>query len=175
MSALACCFWWFVFGVLVGWLLNWLLSKMMRKDPPVSGSSDRGSGAGPGPAAYTPPRVATPAPTPAPIPGGTVNLEAARSAGFSLRNANDLAVIDGIGPKIAELFHEHGITTFAQVAKMSVPQMQAILDAGGPHFKLANPATWAHQAQLILDNRWGDLRTLHDQLAAIVKNETPHN
>jgi predicted flap endonuclease-1-like 5' DNA nuclease len=184
MNGLGCCLWWFVFGVLLGWLLNWLFSKLFRNNPPASGSGSSNS--------YTPPRTAAPAPS-STTPASTsalassgavlasgaatklVDLDAARRAGFNLRGADDLAVIDGIGPKIEELFREHGVTKFSQVAVMSVPQLQAILDAGGPHFKLANPATWAQQAQLILDNKWGDLKKLHDELAAVEKAGNPHN
>lgn len=164
MNGLGCCLWWFVFGVLLGWLLNWLFSKLFGKN-----SSSTGGGSVATSSAAT--RVAA-------IPAaaaGAVDLDAARRAGFQLRHADDLAVIDGIGPKIEELFRQHGVTTFAQVAKMSAAQMQAILDAGGPNYKLANPATWAQQAQLILDNRWGDLKKLHDELAAIAKSADPHH
>jgi predicted flap endonuclease-1-like 5' DNA nuclease len=164
MAAFACCFWWFVFGILVGWLLNWLLTRLLRKDPPAAANN------------YTAARVvAAPIATPAKPVASTIDLNAARSAGYTLRSADDIAVIDGIGPKIEELFRQHGVTTFAQIAKMSVPELQKILDAGGPHFKLANPATWAQQAQLILDNRWGDLKTLHAELAAIAKTTDGHH
>lgn len=180
MSELGCCLWWFVFGVLLGWLLNWLFSKLFGRNPPAagSGSSDTHSTLRAGAAASSSAtRVSSSAAaTASGAAAKLVDLNAARNAGFQLRGANDLAVIDGIGPKIEELFREHGVTTFAQVAAMSVPQLQAILDAGGPHFKLANPATWAQQAQLILDNKWGDLKKLHDDLAAIEKAGNPqHN
>jgi len=177
MNGLGCCLWWFVLGVLVGWLLNWLFSKLFGRNPPASGSgsSDRFASTPRAPApASTAPRTPA-ASTTAGSAASLVDLDAARRAGFNLRGADDIAVIDGIGPKIEELFREHGVTTFAQVAKMSVPQLQAILDAGGPHFKLANPATWAQQAQLILDNKWGDLKKLHDELAAIEKAGNPNN
>jgi predicted flap endonuclease-1-like 5' DNA nuclease len=166
MNGLSCCLWWFVFGVLLGWLLNWLFSKLFGKN---SSAEDKSATA----TNYTVTRVAAQPVTSAPAARG-VDLDAARRAGFQLRNADDLAVIDGIGPKIEELFREHGVITFAQVAKMSAAQMQAILDAGGPNYKLANPATWAQQAQLILDNRWGDLKKLHDELAALAKSADPH-
>lgn len=166
MSAFACCFWWFVFGILLGWLLNWLLSRWLRKDPPANASTSHAAA-----------RVAASVASTSSATGSTrrVDMDAARRAGFSLRHADDLAVIDGIGPKIEELYREHGVTTFAQVAQMSVPELQAILDAGGPNFKLANPATWARQAQLIMDNRWGDLKTLHAELAAIAKSSDPQH
>jgi hypothetical protein len=36
MSQIACCFWWLVLGFLLGWLANWLLSKMFRRNPPAA-------------------------------------------------------------------------------------------------------------------------------------------
>jgi predicted flap endonuclease-1-like 5' DNA nuclease len=45
-----------------------------------------------------------------------IDVEAARAAGFSLKGADDLEIIEGIGPKIAGLLREHGITTFAHLA-----------------------------------------------------------
>ena len=167
MSGLSCCLWWFVVGILLGWLLNWLFSKLFGKHSP---DADTGSSSGSAQA-----RAVAASASGSGTAAKLVDLDAARRAGFHLRGADDLAVIDGIGPKIEELFREHGVTTFAQIAKMSVPQLQAVLDAGGPHFKLANPATWAQQAQLILDNKWGDLKKLHDELAAIEKAGNPNN
>ena len=164
MSAFACCFWWFVFGILLGWLLNWLLSKLLRKDPPASLSTS-----------YPAAGVATPVSSTTTTAARSVDLDAARKAGYTLRHSDDLAIIDGIGPKIEELYRQQGVTTFAQVARMSVHELQSLLDKGGPNFKLANPATWAQQAQLILDNRWGDLKTLHAELAAIAKSGDPNH
>ena len=31
MSGLGCCFWWFLFGALLGWLASWLLGRMLGK------------------------------------------------------------------------------------------------------------------------------------------------
>src|SRR5690349_8181180 len=36
MSQIACCFWWLVLGFVLGWLANWLLSKMFRRNPPAA-------------------------------------------------------------------------------------------------------------------------------------------
>jgi predicted flap endonuclease-1-like 5' DNA nuclease len=177
MSGLGCCLWWFVFGVLLGWLLNWLFSKLFGKNPPAAGSGSSSTYStvrSPASASSSNAQASLGTAVASGAAAKLVDLDAARRAGFNLRGMDDLAVIDGIGPKIEELFREHGVTKFSQVAVMSVQQLQAILDAGGPHFKLANPATWARQAQLILDNKWGDLRKLHDELAAIEKAGNPN-
>jgi predicted flap endonuclease-1-like 5' DNA nuclease len=154
MSLFACCFWWFLFGVLLGWLLNWLLSRMMRKDPPAS--------------TYTanPTQFAAPVPPPRPV---GIDVAAAAAAGINVKNENDIIIIEGIGPKIKELFNQNGITTFAQIARMSVPEMAAILDKGGARFKLANPGSWAEQAKLAHENRWVELKKLQDSLYAGVE------
>jgi predicted flap endonuclease-1-like 5' DNA nuclease len=149
MSLLTCCFWWFLLGLLIGWLLNWLLSRMIRKEPPSSTASRT---------TYSPPASAATSSTKG------VDLNAARAAGFSLRHVDDLQVIEGIGPKIDELLRINGVTTFAQVARMTPAELRAVLDRGGPHFNMANPSTWPHQATLALENRWSELKKVHHEL-----------
>jgi predicted flap endonuclease-1-like 5' DNA nuclease len=167
MSALACCFWWFLAGLLLGWLLNWLLSKLMGKD-----SSGGGSGSGTNSynatsqASNAYAGVAAGAGAATAVMSGGVDLTKSALAGFKLKHANDLEIIEGIGPKIAGLFNENGVTTFAQVSGLSVPAMNAILEKGGPRFKLANPSTWAEQARLCYENRWSELQALQDSLSA---------
>jgi predicted flap endonuclease-1-like 5' DNA nuclease len=169
MSALACCFWWFLAGLLLGWLLNWLLSKFMGKDSSGGGSSSgtnsynatsQASNAYAGMAAGAGAGAATA------VMSGGVDLTKAALAGFKLKHANDLEIIEGIGPKIAGLFNENGVTTFAQVSGLSVTSMNSILEKGGARFKLANPGTWAEQARLCHENRWSELQALQDSLTA---------
>ena len=161
MSLLACCFWWFVLGVVLGWLLNWLLSRWLRVDPPAArNTSDPGRA--PAEAEETP--TETLAHAAAMPPGRIIDVGAARAAGFNLKHADDLTIIEGIGPKIDELFHQNGIGSFAQLARLSVPEMLAILDRGGPNFQLANPGSWARQAALASENRWAELKRLKEEL-----------
>jgi hypothetical protein len=47
--------------------------------------------------------------------------------------------------------------------------MQEILDAAGPNYRLANPASWAKQSGLAANNKWAELRKLQDELTAGVK------
>ena len=156
MSAFACCFWWFLLGLLLGWLLNWLLSNWLRKD------KDDGGGSGTAHAAYSAPAPAARMNT---LVGG-IDVAAAAAAGIAVKGMDDIIIIEGIGPKIKELFNNAGVSTFAQVAKMSVPEMSAILDKGGPRFKLANPGSWAEQARLAANNEWTALKKLQDELYA---------
>ena len=83
-----------------------------------------------------------------------------------MRGDDDLQVIEGIGPKIADLLRADGITTFAELAVAPVARIQGVLNRGGPNFKLAKPETWPEQSALAADNNWRALKTLQDQLNA---------
>ena len=161
MSSFVCCFWWFLLGLLLGWLLNWLLRNWLSKD---DGNDGSGGGSGTAHTAYSAP--ATP-PTPAaPMRMAGMDIAAAAAAGFSIKGADDIIIIEGIGPKIKELFNTAGFNTFEQVSKMSLAQMNDILEKGGPRFKLANPGSWAEQARLAANNEWAALKKLQDELYA---------
>jgi predicted flap endonuclease-1-like 5' DNA nuclease len=94
---------------------------------------------------------------------------AAKAAGFAVRGMDDLEVIEGIGPKIAGLFHDAGIHMFWELAQTPQAKMQEILDAAGANYRLANPASWAKQSDLAANNKWAELRKLQDDLTAGVK------
>jgi predicted flap endonuclease-1-like 5' DNA nuclease len=95
-----------------------------------------------------------------------IDLAAARAAGFTLKDADDLEAIEGIGPKIAGLLREHGITSFARLAAAAPSDLRAILDRGGPNFRIAEPATWPEQAGYCVRNDWAGLKELQDRLTA---------
>ena len=159
LSSFGCCFWWFLAGILLGWLLNrWLCKCCCKATPAVVQHTPAVPAA--------PVAAASKAATPAAV---MIDLAAAKAAGFLLKNANDLTIVEGIGPKINELFHNAGIETFAQLAAASVPQMRKILDDGGSRFRIANPSTWAQQAALAAANKWAELKKLQNDLSGGVK------
>jgi predicted flap endonuclease-1-like 5' DNA nuclease len=174
-SSLACCFWWFLAGILLGWLLNRCLCKCSRTTEQASAPTPASTptsmpAAAPVKAAEVPAAKAAPAaPKTAATTSTVIDLTAAKKAGFTIKNANDLTIVEGIGPKINELFHNAGIKTFAQLAAATVPQMRKILDEGGSRFRIANPSTWAQQAALAAENKWNELKKLQDKLSAGVK------
>jgi predicted flap endonuclease-1-like 5' DNA nuclease len=59
---------------------------------------------------------------------------------------------------------DNGILTFAQLAGTSIDHLQAILEAAGPNFRLADPTTWPEQAKLAADGTWDELEALQDRL-----------
>ncbi len=189
MSTFGCCFWWLLLGALIGWLLNYLLCRCSSKKTKETVSHYT---APPTPAAKESPppaataavnQVASPTPTAAKpkaspakkVPAKpktkdiAIDLAAAKAAGIKIKNADDLTVIEGIGPKINDLFKQNGLKTFADVASATVPQMRKILDAGGARFRIANPSTWAKQAKLAANNKWADLKKLQDDLSGGIK------
>ena len=173
LSTFSCCFWWFLLGALLGWLLHHLLRRMLNTPavqhthtpPPVAKVAE--PVAAPVIKAVEPVKTAVVAPVVAAV--AAIDLAAAKAAGFTLRNADDLTVIEGIGPKINELFKNAGLETFAQVAAASVPQMRKVLDDGGSRFRIANPSTWAQQASLCAANKWTELKKLQDELSGGLK------
>ena len=102
-------------------------------------------------------------------------LASAGSFGFvpQKNGVDDLIIIEGIGPKIKELLHAAGITTFAQLASAPIARVQEVLDAAGPNFRLANPASWAKQSDLCARGDWAALRKLQDELSAGVDPNAP--
>ena len=98
--------------------------------------------------------------------GAEIDLSAAMDAGFNLKSADDLEIIEGIGPKIAMLLHEAGVKSYKQLSAMSPAQLQPILDRAGANFQMANPATWPEQADLAARNRWLALKALQQALDA---------
>ncbi len=76
--------------------------------------------------------------------------------------ADDLAKIEGIGPKIASVLHAAGINTFAQLAATDVASLTEILQAA--EIRLAAPDTWPEQAALAAAGSWEELQQLQDRL-----------
>lgn len=76
---------------------------------------------------------------------------------------DDLVIIEGIGPKIARILQENGINTFDELAAADLGRMKEILHKAGLG-NIADPGTWAEQAQLAADGRWDELKTLQHSL-----------
>ncbi|WP_250433470.1 hypothetical protein [Hanstruepera flava] len=77
---------------------------------------------------------------------------------------NDLTVIEGIGPKIEELFNNQGVKTWKELSEMSVQKCQQVLDDGGERFKIHNPGTWPEQAKMAYEGNWKELLEWQDEL-----------
>jgi len=77
---------------------------------------------------------------------------------------DDLKLVEGIGPKIEELMHAAGITTWAELAAAPIEKLEAILDEAGPRFRIHDPATWGKQAAMADAGQWEELEAYQDEL-----------
>jgi large subunit ribosomal protein L21 len=77
---------------------------------------------------------------------------------------DDLTIVEGIGPKIADLLIADGIVTFADLAGAKVEAIAAILEKAGSSFSTHKPDTWPQQAALARDGKMDELKALQDAL-----------
>ena len=86
------------------------------------------------------------------------------------KNGKDnIEIIEGVGPKIAKVLADNGITTFAALAAAEAGDMTAMLKASGGRFSLANTASCAEQAALLRDGKMDEFKKLTDELVGGVK------
>jgi predicted flap endonuclease-1-like 5' DNA nuclease len=178
MTYPACSLWWLLAALLLGWLLcGWFARQYL---PRVSaGSAEQDHEIQRLRAELAALRAAAPAHAPmaaalvANVPGAAqaadianadIDVAAARAVGLTMDGPDDLRVIEGVGPKIASIFNDAGIRTFARIAAMAPADIQTLLDAAGPSFRIADPQTWPEQAALAAANRWAELKVLQDSL-----------
>ncbi len=77
---------------------------------------------------------------------------------------DDLVIIEGIGPKVADLLKQNGIHTFTQLAATPVPALQKILADNGLRF--LKPDSWPEQGRLAAAGQMAELKALQDKLVA---------
>ncbi|USL96359.1 50S ribosomal protein L21 [Riemerella anatipestifer] len=94
----------------------------------------------------------------------SAKTETKATAKKSSKKGDDLTLIEGIGPKVAELFAGAGITSFADLAKKTKEELEAILDPNGAVYAAMDPTTWPQQAQLAADGKFEELEALKGQL-----------
>lgn len=78
---------------------------------------------------------------------------------------DDLTVIEGIGPKVAELCAGIGITTWSDLAATEVSLLRTMLHDAGPRFRTHDPSSWPQQARLLSEGRWEEFRALTQEHA----------
>ncbi|MBK9255206.1 MAG: 30S ribosomal protein S1 [Saprospiraceae bacterium] len=71
---------------------------------------------------------------------------------------DDLKKIEGIGPKIQELFNNADIYSFDDLAKADPEALKEILNAAGPRYQMHDPSTWPMQAELAAAGEWEKLK-----------------
>lgn len=88
---------------------------------------------------------------------------AAQAAMGKVIKKDDLKVVEGIGPKIASMFHEGGINTWKALSETAVARCQEILDGGGERYKVHDPASWPMQAKMCYEGKWTELAKWQDE------------
>jgi small subunit ribosomal protein S2 len=83
--------------------------------------------------------------------------------------ADDLTKVEGIGPKISEVFQSAGIISFADLAGKSEDDLKAILAEAGSRYASKNPASWPKQAKMAADGKWDELKEWQDNTKAGVE------
>lgn len=78
--------------------------------------------------------------------------------------ANDLKIIEGIGPKIETLLKEAGIETWDDLAAASVDRLKEILEAAGSRYQIHDPSTWPAQSKFAAEGKFEELKEYQDML-----------
>lgn len=78
---------------------------------------------------------------------------------------DDLKRIEGIGPRMASVLQDAGISTFAELANTPLADIEQVLENADPRLlRLAVPETWIEQASLAAIGDWDALDSLQDKL-----------
>jgi predicted flap endonuclease-1-like 5' DNA nuclease len=84
----------------------------------------------------------------------TPDLDAAQRVLGTAVRLDDLQLVEGVGPKIAGLLQDAGVTTWRDLASASSERLRAVLDAAGPRYQVHDPSTWPAQADLLARGEW---------------------
>ena len=103
-----------------------------------------------------------------PLAGFSVehDAEAAKAALGVAVEADDLAVVEGIGPKLSETLNNAGVTTWLHLADSSPERISDTLVADDARNRMHDTTTWPRQARLAALGEWGALKSLQDTLRA---------
>jgi len=75
---------------------------------------------------------------------------------------DNLEMVEGLGPRSAQVLRQAGILAFAQIAAMEPEAIHEILRTAG--VRIAFPETWPQQAALAADGKWEALSELQSSL-----------
>jgi predicted flap endonuclease-1-like 5' DNA nuclease len=89
--------------------------------------------------------------------------EAARVLGAPVR-MNDLTVLEGVGPAIAHLCINRGITTWWSMANADISVLRSMLAEAGPKYQVHDPTSWPQQARLLANGEWTKFQRLAEAL-----------
>ena len=128
----------------------------------------------PAPASAAVAPIADVAASPGPDPAGatitseaespTIDVSGARAPLGKRITADDLTVVEGIGPQIAELCHGIGIRTWAELSTTEVSLLRTMLNDAGQRFKAHDPTSWPEQGGVRPAGAWSEFVALTERL-----------
>ena len=71
---------------------------------------------------------------------------------------DDLKIVEGIGPKIEELFKTSGILSWRALGETSVDRLREILSKAGERYQIHDPGTWPKQSKMAYEGKWQELK-----------------
>jgi len=74
-------------------------------------------------------------------------VEAAKAEAVNADERDDLKKLDGVGPKLEEVFNAAGIATFENFAATKIEKLNEILEEAGSRYSGKDPAPWVEQAK----------------------------
>lgn len=78
--------------------------------------------------------------------------------------AEDLTIIEGIGPKLESILNEAGVKNWNDLAEIDDFELRAILKSAGDAYQIIDPKTWPAQAQLAINGDWDLLKEYREEL-----------
>lgn len=95
--------------------------------------------------------------------GKQVEVQAeAHAAPATEKSADDLTMLEGVGPKVAKILNEAGYTSFDDLAKADATEVDKVLDAN--RLQMLDSAGWIDQAKLAAAGDKEGLAKLQDEL-----------
>lgn len=87
---------------------------------------------------------------------GKIDLENIQREGYAdFFSADNLQVVEGIGPKVETVLQENGITNWTGLSSKSPAELRSLLKAN--KLDMINPDSWPRQAELAAGGNWNDL------------------
>lgn len=95
--------------------------------------------------------------------GEQVEVQAeAHAAPKPEKSADDLTVLEGVGPKVAKILTEAGYMSFADLAQADSAEVDKVLDSN--HLQMLDSEGWIEQAKLAAKGDMESLAKLQDEL-----------
>jgi predicted flap endonuclease-1-like 5' DNA nuclease len=91
-----------------------------------------------------------------------VALEKEAAQAALKESGQDFTIVEGIGPAVTKLLHSVGINSFQDLAAADYEMLKGLMKARRNN--IADPTTWAQQAQMIIDNDREGLEQLQKEL-----------